>query len=153
LTGEEEEEKEEEEESEDTEEESEESEEEEEEDNETPFLVAARNGIVEMVNELLDRIPNVIHDRNSMKENVLLVAVINGQPLLIENLKTKITPEGWNSLILEVDRDERTILHCAAYAPIVYHPLKIMQMMWDIKWFQVYINKYLFLLLLNLILP
>ncbi|XP_027941866.1 uncharacterized protein LOC114195557 [Vigna unguiculata] len=114
----------------------EEKEEEEEEDNETPFLVAARNGIVEMVNELLDRIPNVIHDRNSMKDNVLLVAVINRQPLLIENLKTKIRPEVWNSLILEVDRDERTILHCAAYAPMVYHRLKILQMMWDIKWFQ-----------------
>jgi len=110
---------------------------------ETAFLVAARNGIIEMVNELLDRIPSVIHNLNANKENVLLVAVMNRQPFVIENLKTKTKPEVWNNLTLAIDKNERTILHWAADAPEDDKPPKIagsaLQMMWDIKWFQVYI--------------
>ncbi|CAJ1971120.1 unnamed protein product [Sphenostylis stenocarpa] len=109
---------------------------------ETAFLVAAKNGIVEMVNEILYRIPSVIHNTNSKKENVLLVAVINRQPLIVESLKRKMQskPEVWNNLILTVDEDENTILHLAAYAPTGDKSPQIagsaLQMMWDIKWFQ-----------------
>ncbi|KAG5109605.1 hypothetical protein AAZX31_14G047400 [Glycine max] len=109
---------------------------------ETAFLVAARNGIVEMVNEILYRIPSVIHNANSKKENVLLVAVKNRQPLVVECLKMKMQskPEVWNNLILAVDDDENTMLHLAAYAPGGDKPWQIagsaLQMMWDIKWFQ-----------------
>nr|KYP73158.1 Ankyrin repeat-containing protein At3g12360 family [Cajanus cajan] len=109
---------------------------------ETPFLVAARNGIVEMVNEILHRIPSVIHNTNSKKENVLLVAVVSRQPLVVECLRMKMQskPEVWNNLILAVDEDENTMLHLAAYAPGGDKPWQIagsaLQMMWDIKWFQ-----------------
>ncbi|ESW13646.1 hypothetical protein PHAVU_008G214000 [Phaseolus vulgaris] len=109
---------------------------------ETAFLVAARNGIVEMVNEMLYRIPSVIHNTNSKKENVLLVAVLNRQPLVVQCLKTKMQskPEVWNNLILTVDEDESTMLHLAAYAPGGDKPWQIagsaLQMVWDIKWFQ-----------------
>jgi len=114
---------------------------------ETAFLVAARNGIVEMVNEILNRIPSVIHNTNSHKENVLLVAVMNRQPFVVENLKMKMQskPEVWNNLALTVDENENTILHWAAYAPGGDKSPQIagsaLQMMWDIKWFQVYTNK------------
>jgi len=116
---------------------------------ETAFLVAARNGIVEMVDEFLIRIPSVIHNTNSNKENVLLVAVMSRQPLVVENLKMKMQskPEVWNNLTLTVDENENTILHWAAYAPPADKSPQIagsaLQMMWDIKWFQVYTNKYL----------
>ncbi|CAJ1971123.1 unnamed protein product [Sphenostylis stenocarpa] len=109
---------------------------------ETAFLVAARNGIVEMVYELLYRIPSVIHNTNSMKENALLVAVINRQPLVVESLKKmmQFKPEIWNSLILTVDIDENTVLHLAAYAPSTDKSPQVagsaLQMMWDVKWFQ-----------------
>jgi len=111
---------------------------------ETAFLVAARNGIVEMVNEILNRIPSVIHNTNSKKENVLLVAVLNRQPLVVESLKMQSKPEVWNNLILTVDEDENTMLHLAAYAPGGDKPWQIagsaLQMVWDIKWFQVETN-------------
>ncbi|TKY56978.1 Ankyrin repeat-containing protein [Spatholobus suberectus] len=107
---------------------------------ETAFLVAARNGIVEMVNEILNRIPSVIHNTNSKKENVLLVAVMNRQPLVVESLKMQSKPEVWSNLILAVDDDENTMLHLAAYGPRSDKPWQIagsaLQMMWDIKWFQ-----------------
>ncbi|XP_027368533.1 uncharacterized protein LOC113874510 [Abrus precatorius] len=109
---------------------------------ETPFLVAARNGIVEMVNEILSRIPSVIHNTNSKKENVLLVAVVNRQPLVVQSLKMRMESkrEVWNNLLLAVDENENTMLHLAAYAPGGDKPWQIagsaLQMMWDIKWFQ-----------------
>ncbi|KAL2317023.1 hypothetical protein Fmac_030899 [Flemingia macrophylla] len=107
---------------------------------ETPFLVAARYGIVEMVNEILYRIPSVIHSTNSNKENVLLVAVLSRQPLVVECLKMHSKLEVWNNLILAVDEDDNTMLHLAAYAPGGDKAWQIagsaLQMMWDIKWFQ-----------------
>ena len=121
-------------------------------------MVAARNGIVEMVNEILYRIPSVIHNANSKKENVLLVAVKNRQPLVVECLKMKMQskPEVWNNLILAVDDDENTMLHLAAYAPGGDKPWQIagsaLQMMWDIKWFQVYPKHFFFCLIYNIML-
>ncbi|XP_061373626.1 uncharacterized protein LOC133315954 [Gastrolobium bilobum] len=109
---------------------------------ETAFLVAARNGIVEMVNEILRRIPSAIHNTNSKKENVLLVAVVKRQPLVVEALRMRMQskPEVWNNLILAVDETENTMLHLAAHALGGDKPWQIagsaLQMMWDIKWFQ-----------------
>ncbi|GAU51422.1 hypothetical protein TSUD_413290 [Trifolium subterraneum] len=110
----------------------------------TPFLVAARNGIVEMVNEILIKIPSAIHNTNSRKENVLHVAVKYRQPLIVETLRSiykHSKPELWNNLILAVDVEENTVLHLAAEALGGDKPCQIagaaLQMMWDIKWFQV----------------
>ncbi|XP_061373369.1 uncharacterized protein LOC133315720 [Gastrolobium bilobum] len=109
---------------------------------ETAFLVAARYGIVEMVNEILYRIPSAIHNTNSKKENVLLVAVANRQPRIVEALRMQMftKPEIWNNLILAVDETENTMLHLAAHALGGNKPGQIagsaFQMMWDIKWFQ-----------------
>jgi len=111
-----------------------------------PFLDAARNGIIEMVNEILIKISNAILSTNSSKQNVLLVAVKYRQLLLVENLRmiTNSKPELWNSLILAMDEDENTVLHLAAEA--VDKPWQIagpaLQMMWDIKWFQVQYYNY-----------
>jgi len=110
---------------------------------ETAFLVAARNGVVEMVNELLNRIPSVIYNTNSNKENVLMVAVMNRKHFVVEKLKMKMQskPELWNNLILTVDENEITILHRAACAPRGDKSPQItcsaLQMMWDVKWFEV----------------
>ncbi|XP_058745160.1 uncharacterized protein LOC131617910 [Vicia villosa] len=108
----------------------------------TPFLVAAKNGIVEVVKEILLKIPSAIHNTNPSKENVLLVAVKYRQPLIVETLKEykHSKPELWNNLILAMDEDENTVLHLAAKALGDDKPWQIagsaLQMMWDIKWFQ-----------------
>ncbi|CAI8586529.1 unnamed protein product [Vicia faba] len=108
----------------------------------TPFLVAARNGIVEVVKEILIKIPSAIHNTNSKKENVLLVAVKYRQPLIVETLREikHSKPELWNNLILAMDEDQNTVLHLAAEALGGDKPWQIagsaLQMMWDIKWFQ-----------------
>ncbi|QHO27114.1 uncharacterized protein LOC107496829 [Arachis duranensis] len=107
---------------------------------ETAFLVAAKNGIVEMVIKILSKIPSAIHNTNTKKENVLLVAVMNRQPFVVETLRMKSKPEVWNNLVLAADDDENTMLHLAAYALGDEKPWQIpgsaLQMMWDIKWFE-----------------
>ena len=108
---------------------------------ETPFLVAAKNGIVELVDEIQSKIPSAIYDTNSKKQNVLLVAVINRQPRVIETLRIRLRPEVWINLILASDDEKNTMLHLAAQAVGKDKSWRItgsaLQMMWDIKWFQV----------------
>ena len=82
----------------------------------TPFLVAAKYGIVEMVTKIQRLIPSVIHNTNSKRENVLLVAVKNRQPQVVQALETGSKKEVWSNLILGVDNDENTALHLAAQA-------------------------------------
>ncbi|MED6209844.1 hypothetical protein PIB30_058614 [Stylosanthes scabra] len=107
---------------------------------ETAFLMAAKNGIVEMVTKILSKIPSAIHNTNTKKENVLLVAVMNRQPFVVETLRMKSKPEVWNNLVLAADDDENTMLHLAAHAIGDEKPWQIpgsaLQMMWDIKWFE-----------------
>ncbi|KAL4299031.1 hypothetical protein AHAS_Ahas17G0060200 [Arachis hypogaea] len=109
-------------------------------DEETPFLLAARNGIVEMVVKIRRLIPSVIHNTNSKKENVVLVAVKHRQPHVVEALKTELKDEVWNTLIQAVDDDDNTLLHLAAQKQVGSKPWNVagtaLEMMWDIKWYQ-----------------
>ena len=107
---------------------------------ETPFLVAVKNGIVEMVIEIRRRIPSAIHNTNSKRQNVLLVAVKHRQPQVVEILKMS-SNEVWSNLIVGMDSDENTALHLAAKGEKRW-PIggSALQMMWDIKWLQVYTN-------------
>ncbi|XP_057723429.1 uncharacterized protein LOC130939338 [Arachis stenosperma] len=109
-------------------------------DEETPFLLAARNGIVEMVVKIRRLIPSVIHNTNSKKENVVLVAVKHRQPHVVEALKTELKDEVWNTLIQAVDDDDNTVLHLAAHKQVGSKPWNVagtaLEMMWDIKWYQ-----------------
>ncbi|QHN91610.1 hypothetical protein S245_058690 [Arachis hypogaea] len=87
----------------------------------TPFLVAAKYGIVELVEEIQSRIPSAIYNPNLRKRNVLLVAVINKQPLVIEKLRKIIStskPKVWENMVLATDYKENTMLHLAAKQPL-----------------------------------
>ncbi|RYR00160.1 hypothetical protein Ahy_B07g088256 [Arachis hypogaea] len=114
----------------------------------TPFLVAAKYGIVELVEEIQSRIPSAIYNTNLKKRNVLLVAVINKQPLVIEKLKNILStskPKVWENMVLATDYKENTMLHLAAKQSLGKDkPWGIagsaLQMMWEIKWFK-YINE------------
>ncbi|GMY16810.1 ankyrin repeat and protein kinase domain-containing protein 1 [Fagus crenata] len=47
---------------------------------ESPILIAAKNGITEIVEEILELFPVAIHDMNEHKKNIVLLAVENRQP-------------------------------------------------------------------------
>ncbi|CAL5427709.1 unnamed protein product [Camellia sinensis] len=104
---------------------------------ETPILIAAKNGIEEIVNEFLGRLPVAIHDVNFEGKNLVLLAVENRQPsvykLLLEREHTK------NNLLCQVDNNGNNVLHLAAnlevYRPWLA-PKAILQMQWEIKWYE-----------------
>ncbi|XP_057434339.1 uncharacterized protein LOC130727028 [Lotus japonicus] len=108
---------------------------------ETAYLTAAKNGIVEIVSALQSKIPSVVHETNSNHENVLLLAVKNRQPSVVEVLRRNLDKELFYSLIFEVDNKENTVLHVAAGTSSNNEKTwqiagAAMQMMWDIKWYQ-----------------
>ncbi|OIV94872.1 hypothetical protein TanjilG_22069 [Lupinus angustifolius] len=107
---------------------------------ETAFLIAARNGIVEMVREILHKIPSALHDTTTDKRNVFHVAVKNRQPLVVVTLINHLNKQNKENLIEAVDKDENTVLHLAAEQLGNETAWKIpgsaMQMMWDITWFR-----------------
>ncbi|WVY95003.1 hypothetical protein V8G54_034091 [Vigna mungo] len=108
---------------------------------ETAFLTAAKHGIVEIVFELQSKIPSAVHETNSNNENVLLVAVKNRQTNVVEVLRKCLDKELFDSLILEVDNRDNTVLHLAAGTVANTERTwqiagAAMQMMWDIKWYQ-----------------
>lgn len=109
---------------------------------ETALLAAAKNGIVEIVSDLLSKIPNVVPETNSNNENVLHVAVKNRQSNVVELLRKNLDKQLFDSLIFEVDNRENTVLHLAADTTSNNERTwqiagAAMHMMWNIKWYQV----------------
>ncbi|KAI9119024.1 hypothetical protein K1719_009699 [Acacia pycnantha] len=118
----------------------------------TALLVAAQKGVVEVVNKILQRLPVSIHDTSSMKKNIVMIAVENRQPRILEALYTHLSVNLkkhllWRDLLLAVDTEDNTILHLAAkYGQSGgSHPWQIhgsaMQMQWEIKWYE-YVKVY-----------
>jgi len=111
-------------------------------DKDNAFLTAAKNGIMEIVLALKSKIPSVMHETNSNNENVLLVAVKNRQTKIVEELKNNLDKKLFDNLILEVDDMENTVLHLASGTTTHNERTwqiagSAMQMMWDIKWYEV----------------
>ncbi|WVY95002.1 hypothetical protein V8G54_034090 [Vigna mungo] len=100
------------------------------------YLTAARNGITEIVDGLHSKIPSVIYETSSKRENVLLVAVKNKQVNVVEMLQKSLKKENFDSLILETDDRRNTVLHLAAGTSSNERVGTTMQMIWDIKWYQ-----------------
>ncbi|XP_057726768.1 uncharacterized protein LOC130942097 [Arachis stenosperma] len=107
---------------------------------ETPYLLAAKNGIIELVTKIQEKIPSAIHSTNAKNQNVLLVAVKNRQPEVVLEIKKRSKIRFWNNLVIGVDDDENTLLHLAAEGLKGDKSWQIagsaLQMMWDIKWYQ-----------------
>ncbi|KAG2694541.1 hypothetical protein I3760_08G150300 [Carya illinoinensis] len=105
---------------------------------ETAILIAARNGISEMVEKILELLPVAIHDVNADNKNVVLVAVENRQPhiyqlLLRRNILIR------DSVFRVVDNDGNSAFHLAAklgaYKPWLI-PGEALQMQWEMKWYE-----------------
>jgi ankyrin repeat protein len=108
-------------------------------------LTAARNGIVEIVDELITKIPSSIYEVNLENKNVLLVAVENRRTTVVEALRKRFEECNkkaiFDNLIQGVDKDENTVLHLAATkkSDRDWHIAgAALQMMWHIKWFLVF---------------
>ncbi|XVF65181.1 hypothetical protein PTKIN_Ptkin09bG0226300 [Pterospermum kingtungense] len=104
----------------------------------TPILIAASNGITEMVEKILEKFPVAIQDVDAENKNVLLLAVENRQThtfrFLIE--RKKILHE---SVFRHWDNQGNNAMHLAAmyghYRPWLI-PGSALQMQWEIKWYK-----------------
>ncbi|XVF32516.1 hypothetical protein REPUB_Repub17cG0089300 [Reevesia pubescens] len=104
---------------------------------ETPILIAAKSGIAEMVEQILELFPVAIHDMNSEKKNIVLLAVENRQPHVYELLLKKNIMK--DSAFRAVDEHGNSALHLAAmlgnHKPWLI-PGAALQMQWEIKWYE-----------------
>ena len=112
---------------------------------ETAILTAARNGIVEIVEELITKIPSSIYEVNMENQNVLLVAVENRRTMVVEALRKRFEECNkkaiFDDLIQGVDDEDNTVLHLAATKSDRDWNISgaALQMMWHIKWFKVFL--------------
>ncbi|KAG6647542.1 hypothetical protein CIPAW_07G085800 [Carya illinoinensis] len=104
---------------------------------ETPILLAAKNGIAEIVERIIEVCPIAINDVNSDNKNIVLLAVENRQPKVYELLKRRnILKE---SMFRQLDKEENSALHLAAKLGDK-QPWRIpgaaLQMQWENKWYE-----------------
>ncbi|XP_039688427.1 uncharacterized protein [Medicago truncatula] len=110
--------------------------------NDTAYLRAAKHGITEIMLALESKLKSVIHETNSDNENALLIAVKYRQPQVVEGLWKRLSMETFQSINQQVDINENTILHLAAFTATHNEnnawriSSAAMQMMWDIKWYK-----------------
>ncbi|KAE8667009.1 ankyrin repeat-containing protein [Hibiscus syriacus] len=108
-------------------------------------LIAAKSGITEMVDEILQRFPVAIHETNSEKKNIVLLAVENRQPHVYKLLLNKNIMK--DSIFRAVDRNGNSAMHLAAmlgdHRPWLI-PGAALQMQWEIKWYEHYMPAHFF---------
>nr|POE84797.1 isoform 3 of nuclear factor nf-kappa-b p105 [Quercus suber] len=105
----------------------------------TPILIAAKNGISEMVKKTLKRDPMAMYDVDEKKKNIVLLSVEHKQPHVYELL---LTLEKENiikkSIFYEVDDEGNNALHLAAMKAEFDWPVPggASQMQWEIRWYE-----------------
>uniref|UniRef100_A0A2N9GMH9 PGG domain-containing protein n=1 Tax=Fagus sylvatica TaxID=28930 RepID=A0A2N9GMH9_FAGSY len=102
---------------------------------ESPILIAAKNGITEIVEEIPGLFPVAIHDMNEHKKNIVLLAVENRQPHVYQLLlRRNVLRE---SVFRRVDHKGNSALHLSAklgdHKPWLI-PGAALQIQWEIKW-------------------
>ncbi|GMY16803.1 ankyrin repeat and protein kinase domain-containing protein 1 [Fagus crenata] len=102
---------------------------------ESPILIAAKNGITEIVEEILELFPVAIHDMNEHKKNIVLLAVENRQPHVYQLLLRRSVLR--ESVFRRVDHKGNSALHLSAklgdHKPWLI-PGAALQIQWEIKW-------------------
>ena len=105
---------------------------------ETSILAAARNGITEIVEAILNKYSMSIHDETDEGKNIALLAVENRQPKIYQLLlKRGLLTE---TMLQKLDKDGNNALHLAAKLGINKPwliPGAALQMQWEIKWYEV----------------
>lgn len=103
-----------------------------------PVLIAAKNGIIEMVEKILELFPGAVHDTDADKKNIVLLAAENRHPHLYQLLLKKNNLK--QTLFSKVDNNGNSALHLAARLGDHNHSLipgAALQMQWEIKWYLV----------------
>eukprot|EP00261_Vitis_vinifera_P032594 XP_019073837.1 PREDICTED: uncharacterized protein LOC100853188 isoform X2 [Vitis vinifera] len=102
----------------------------------TPILIAASNGIVEMVEKTLQDLPMTIHDRDSTGKNIVLLAVENRQSHLYDFLLKSSHLRDKDLALHAVDKDGNNALHLAAKLKNYeswLSPSSTLPMHWEVK--------------------
>ena len=106
---------------------------------ETAILVAAKHGIVEIVEKILADFSVAITDEDEDNRNILLVAVENRHLAVYKNLLKKYPRN--NVVFQKVNKKGDTALHFAATYGDHVRPWPVpgaaLQMQWEIKWHEV----------------
>lgn len=104
---------------------------------EKPILIAAKNGILEMVERILEIFPVAIHDTDHHKKNIVLLAAEHRQPHLYRQLLRKVSLS-FDTAFGHVDEDSNSALHLVAKLGCAgAYPFPAVQMQWELKWYQV----------------
>ena len=105
---------------------------------ETPILYAAKNGILEMVEGILDYFPMAIHDETSEGKNIVLLAAEYRQIQVYELLRKRNFLK--ESMFQKLDKKGNSALHLAATLgeqKTGLIPGAALQMQLEIKWYEV----------------
>ncbi|KAK7348191.1 hypothetical protein VNO80_22741 [Phaseolus coccineus] len=107
----------------------------------SPILIAAKMGVNEMVEKILDTFPVAIQDVDSDNKNVVLLAIENRQPRVYKMLtKRNLVKE---SAFRHIDNQGNSALHLAARYK-EHRPWRVpgaaMQMQWEYKWYKLVKN-------------
>ncbi|XXG39652.1 hypothetical protein AAC387_Pa01g0558 [Persea americana] len=80
---------------------------------ESPFLIAGRKGMIEMVGAILDSFPMAIHDKDLEHKNIMLLAAEHRQHKVYE----KFLGNTFQSWFGQADAEGNSLLHLAAKYP------------------------------------
>ncbi|KAJ9697397.1 hypothetical protein PVL29_009287 [Vitis rotundifolia] len=110
----------------------------------TPILAATVNGVVEMVEKILQEFPMTIHDWDSTRKNIVLVAVESRQSHIYDFLLRRRSDVVDKDLAFR-ERDEKgnSALHIAAGLQNSRGwsiSTSMLQLQWEVKWFE-YVKK------------
>ncbi|KAI9110604.1 hypothetical protein K1719_018470 [Acacia pycnantha] len=97
-----------------------------------PLMIAAKNGVIEMVEKILQRIPSGIHVLDDEGKNIVLLAAEKRQTRLYQFL---CRDRDENAAFKQVDKDDNTALHLAAKPGINLYG-QTTTMIEEFKWFQ-----------------
>ncbi|KAL6338440.1 hypothetical protein AAG906_020529 [Vitis piasezkii] len=108
---------------------------------ETPILVASKNGIMEMVTKILELFPMAIYDTHKENwKNTVLMAVENRQSHIYDFLLNRKHLLDREIAFRAVDYRRNTALHLAGKLAGYHHcqhiPTSMLQMQWEVKWYQ-----------------
>ncbi|KAK7853940.1 hypothetical protein CFP56_034115 [Quercus suber] len=104
---------------------------------ETPILYAAKNGILEVVEGILDYFPMAIHDETSEGKNIVLLAAEYRQTQVYELFRKRNFRK--ESMFQKLDKKGNSALHLAATLgeqTTGLIPGAALQMQWEIKWYE-----------------
>ncbi|XP_028753406.1 uncharacterized protein LOC114712996 [Neltuma alba] len=99
----------------------------------TPLMIAAKNGVIEMVQKILEFFPSAIKVVNEEKKNIVLLAAEKRQTKLYRILRGNEKLD--KSVFSRVDKDGNTALHLAARLG-VHLNWQTTTMVEEFKWFE-----------------